>query len=184
MVSTSQLVHVTDVLRLAGLTPTYPLDPYYRERGIAVHKACEYHDRGIEMDPESIEGIAGYLEAYKRFHAEMRPEILAIEENVVNEPLGYCGRQDRRIGIDQRMGILDIKSGQPAAATGPQTAAYLAAQPWLERVARWGLYLSPEGTYKLIEYKSRDDWRVFQSALSVVNWRIKHGLCERPERRD
>ena len=39
---------------------------------------------------------------------------------------------------------------------------------------RFGILLQPEGTFKITEYKDKNDWQVFLAALSIVNWKARN----------
>ena len=157
---------VTDILKSAGLIDTTWFTDEARARGTAVHLACQYLDEGCLDEATVAEEIRPYLAAYQRFRAEViTGEWTAIEQPVYHETLRYRGTPDRVFGS----WLYDIKTGGPLAWHGPQLAAYAACLPEITR--RIGLYLSVDGGYNLVEYKDRDDWKVFQAALTVHNFK-------------
>ena len=171
-----ELPHVTAVLRDAGLISLDFVSEEARDRGSSVHAATHYLDEQ-DLDWSSLEDsrVRAAVQQYERFIAEARPEILACEEPVRNEVLGYCGRLDRRVRINGREGVLDIKGVCQSPWHGAQLAGY--AGCFDRPLARWNLYLSAD-RYILVERKDRDDWKVFCAAVTLAHYRSKHGLTE------
>ena len=168
----SDLVHVTDVLRRAGLVDASWFTEEARDRGTAVHMAAHYLDEG-DLDWESLDpSVVPRVRQYQHFLEEVRPEMLAIEEPVSNEALQYCGRLDRRVKINGRECIVDFKGPSEAAWNGIQLAGY--AGCFTRPLGRFNLYLSDE-RYRLVERKERSDWDVFKVALVLAAWKEKHG---------
>ena len=177
----AELAHVTTILRHAGLVETRYFTQFMRERGIALHLACELHDKGDlapdSIDPEIAESFKGYL----KFLKEVQPEILAIEEKV-EMPGMWCGRLDRRVVINRREGILDIK-GCPSKTDPLQLAGY-AMVPQRKAhadqlfLARWNLYLRVKlGDYKLVEHRNwRRDDADWLAAVRIAAWRRRNKL--------
>lgn len=166
------MLHVTEVLRLAGLVDERWFTEEARDRGTAVHTAARYFDEG-DLDDGSVDpSIAAKLGAYRLFIAEMAPEILAVEESVTDHLLGYCGTLDRRLRINDREGVLDIKCGAESPWHCLQLMFY--AHTFNRPMVRWNLLLSDD-KYKLIEHRDRRDWRVCLAALTLVQWRNGHG---------
>jgi hypothetical protein len=143
-------LHVTDVLADVGLTHYEWADETARTRGDYVHRMTEYFDRG-ELDTETLDpALVGYLSAYQRFHADVRPVWTHIEHRVHDEVYGYAGRLDRAgswVGVDRA--VLDIKSGPPSPATAIQLAAYRRCLPEPHTWRRFALQLSDDGSYHL-----------------------------------
>lgn len=176
MTSPSSYPRVTAIIKEAGLCDASWWTEYHRDKGSALHKATELLDRK-DLDRSSVDpAIHGRLAAYERFLREVEPRIYSIEEEFVSEPYGYMGHRDRTLTINHRFGVLDVKPPTRYPWQGVQLAAY--SVPLGPDVARWSLHLSDDGTYKLIEHTDRNDWRVFLAALSIYNWKLKHGLIE------
>ena len=174
MIVEADLLRVTGILKAAGLCDMQWASEDAMDRGTAVHLACQYLDEGgldfATLDPALMPAVEQYVE----FLDHVAPEILAIEEEVRNATLRYAGRLDRRVSINGREGILDIKGIYRADWQAIQLAGY--AGCFARPMARWTLHLPSDGTtYRLIEHKDRDDWRVFQAALTVAGWRARHG---------
>lgn len=172
--STADLPHVTAVLKDAGLIDVTFVTEEARDRGSAVHAATHYLDEG-DLDRSTLdERIVPAIEQYERFLAETNVEILAIEESVENAVYRYCGRLDRRVRINGREGVLDIKGVCKSPWHGAQLAAYAAC--FDRPLCRWNLYLSAEN-YKLVVREDRNDWKVFCAALTLAHWRRTHGIA-------
>jgi hypothetical protein len=159
--------------------PEHVLD-YARERGQAVHLACQLYDED-DLDIASLDPvIVPYLEAWIKFKADTKFEVLGIEQQYVHPVHRYAGTIDRRgiMGITGERAILEIKAvAKLSPVTGLQTAGYKelverqTAEPGL---ARYSVRLRDNGLYELKHYDSADDFRVFLSLLNVRNWRSKH----------
>lgn len=184
---------VTQVLKAAGLIDAQPHgDSWYANRGTAVHEATVLHDENdldeTTLDPE----IVPYLEAWKKFRAEMNFELVEKPELQVYSELGYAGIVDRVCKINGQISILDIKTGVFAKWWSVQLAAYAmayenhvdAALRAAKRTTvayskytyrRYAVQITNEGTYKMTEYTDRNDFLVFTSALTVANWRQANG---------
>jgi hypothetical protein len=180
--SATDLPRVTQIIKAAGLLADYDnIDPYYMERGTAVHLACQLYDEN-DLDPDSLtDDIRDRVEAYIDFRREMRVEIHEIELDVVHDTLRYAGRLDRIATINGRRGILDIKGPIQAPWHGVQLALYLNAYasniPTCGAYMRWSVHVEPGG-YKLIAHTSADDFAVARAALSLYHWKVNHSCLK------
>ncbi len=151
-----------------------------RIRGTEVHELTETWDNGPDdQDGTSLiaeeMGWGGYLDAWRKFLADKKPEIHAVELMVYHTRLRYAGTLDRLLTIDGRLAILDIKTGDAEKSYRMQTAAYLEAynedlirgEP---ATARYALHLKPNGKYVLQEHKNKTDFAAFVAALTLYNW--------------
>jgi len=150
--------------------------------GKAAHLACQFLDEGDDVDPESLDPVvAPYVDAWRRFMAENKPEWSVIEEQMHDETLGYAGTPDRYGLLHGAKWIIDIKTVVTISpATALQTVAYrkLVAQRTKEReplIKRGAVQLGTDGRYKLHEFKDPADWAIFQSLLNVKAWQMRHG---------
>src|SRR5262245_41208840 len=101
---------VTEVLRDAGLVDTAWYTEESRDRGTAVHLATRYLDEGaLDRDSLADASARARLAQYERFLLEVRPTIHAIEERVFHPIYRYEGTRDRRLSINWREGVLDMK---------------------------------------------------------------------------
>jgi len=171
---------VTEVLTEAGLIDTRWFNEAARDRGSRVHKVCQLYDEK-DLDASSVdESIAGYLDAYKRFLKDLAPVTWptgGIECPGTDFNGQYHGTFDR-LGLVQGdiATLLDIKTGAPAPWHAIQTAAYVGLLPKAKtwRLQRMALYLSGDGTYKVIVHPLimlPRDTAVFTAALALYQWR-------------
>lgn len=169
----SDLPHVTDILRDAGLVDTTWFTEEMRDRGSRLHRATHYLDQG-DLDWASVidDTMIRRLRQYERFRADVRPQILSVEEEVENAALRYCGTLDRRAVIRGREAIYDIKGPSRAPWQALQVAMYAACFP--RTLDRYTLHLSDE-RYQLIQHTDRRDWDVAKAAIALVAWKEKNG---------
>ncbi len=178
---------VTKILSNAKMIDFSMVQPDILERalkfGTAVHKATELQDKE-NLDIENLDiSLMPYLEAWCKFKKDTGLTILSIEERVFSPRFRYAGTLDRRILLKRRHTVLDLKAGvdfHPASAV--QLEAYKEAwnegKPVKEKIKdRIIVQLCPDGTYKFpnYEYYQKTDFAVFLAALTLHNWRRKHG---------
>ncbi len=138
----TDLPHVTDVIKAAGLIDTEWLTDYARDRGTAVHLATALlHEN--DLDEESLDpAVALFLPAYKAFLRDVNPENIGCELPLENKELGYCGTADRHWKLHGRYGICDLKTGPESPWHKLQTAGYAGCYKFL---AGLGEKLSEDG---------------------------------------
>jgi hypothetical protein len=166
-------VRVTDVIKRCGLVDTTYFDDTARDRGTAVHLACQYFDEG-RLDWAALhESVFPYVEQYARFHRTVHPTITGIELTLEHEQYGLVGHCDRTMIIDENVCVVDLKTGGKAPWHGVQLAGYaMMLDPLhLRRV----LYLSPTA-WKLEPYNDRTDFDVFRAALVIERAKQKWNL--------
>lgn len=140
-------------------------DPFYAERGTALHKAAELFDKGIlnesTVDPE----IKGFLDAYKKFIHEVKPKWEQIEVPLYTN---YAAGTPDRIGemLGKRV-IVDIKTGQPEKWHHDQLAAYADIGDEYSSY-RYALYLKKDGAYKLKNLEDVDP-QLFHCYVATFN---------------
>ena len=172
---------VTDVLKIAGLTdfsrvPEDALETA-RERGQDVHAWLELHDQDPRLVPGDLD-VQGYLEAWKKFKAERKFSIKAIEEPVLNSAYRYGGTPDRIGRIGQLQVVVEIKVvAKIHPATRLQLMGYaLCLDKQAERIA---VQLREDGTYRPHAYRDWGEDRAdFLSAARVAQFQLRHGLAE------
>jgi hypothetical protein len=135
-----QLPRVTEVLVGAGLIDTTFMTEAGRERGTAVHLACQYLDEN-DLDMDSVDpALVGYLDAYRDFRQQVAMDGSWIEMPQ-QDPKGlYRGTPDR-ILVDRPRCIYDLKSGAPQPSTALQLAAYVHMMPDEYSYGRYAVYL-------------------------------------------
>jgi hypothetical protein len=156
-----------------------------QERGTYVHKMCELFDLGEldEVENAKIEGgrYVGYLDAWKRFIDDFRPNWSGIECMGYSPLYRFAGAMDRHGTFERKAPgrwIPDIKTSlQPHRVWGLQTAAYrqlLAEQdPAHALDQRATVQLAANGAYKFIQWTDPADWPTFQALVTLNNWSTK-----------
>lgn len=179
---------ITDALSsYAGI----PLDVLQRkaEIGDAVHFATELDDANDLDDASLPEEIKGYVDGWRKFKRDTGWVTEASEVRVFSKVYRYAGTLDVVGYFDRLKGI---KPHVPAIvdkkctfmimpSVGPQLAAYTHAYnemkfgPKVSR--RFAVQLRHGGDYRLHECSDESDIGIFLSALSLLNWRIRHGIA-------
>jgi len=163
------LVGVSETLVDVGLMDYYPPNPFYLERGIAVHEACNLYLFG-RLDEESVDPIVKpHLEGFKAFLSQhaFTPDEWLCEVPQYHPDWLYAGRPDLVGRLNGRRAVIDIQSGGLGKSKAIQTAAY-AEFPNLQPIdARFGLSLPTDGSYKLVEFKERSDFDIWRAALTI-----------------
>lgn len=164
---------VTSVLKAVGLIDTTWYTPEAAQRGTSVHALTMLSDDDLidHHTPVPAEYVK-YLDAWVKFRTETDYEPMLVEHRIYHPTYRYAGTLDRAGKLNGQYAVLDIKTGKAMPATGIQLAAYQACiQP---AHARFAVELHDDGTYKLIEYRDRNDWNVWLAALQVYQWRTLH----------
>jgi hypothetical protein len=149
-----------------------------RQRGSAVHKACELDDAGC-LDEATVDArIVPYVEAWRKFRREFGFRVQFAERPLYHAVHGYAGTPDCAIELACGLpAIVDRKTGLPGPAAALQTAAYAELAYWLDapprQVRRFALRMLPNGRYQMHEYTNPGDFRDFLACLAV------HRLKER-----
>ncbi|MDH3376440.1 MAG: hypothetical protein OEQ39_05665 [Gammaproteobacteria bacterium] len=154
------------------------------ERGKHIHLATHYIDENDFSYEDADPQIKPYLDAYRQFKYDVRPEWTGIERRVYSAKYGYAGTLDR-VGVLHGLrgtpeAVVDIKAVHAISPiTALQTAAYEMADRNNNRMSarkRYALQLKSDGTYKLEKFDDPGDFSVFLCALTMHNWRARNGL--------
>ena len=147
---------VTEITRFLHYKAEYA-DKESRDRaarkGTAIHELTALIDYGedVEIPPE----LSGYVQAWQNFKRDYRVEILAIEQmvgNYVAGLYGLCGILDRRARIEDKIGIIDIKTGSTVNKVALQ--AQLNGYDEIDDENNdflMGVYLKPDATYTVYQ---------------------------------
>jgi hypothetical protein len=165
------LPSVTEILRSAGLIdPTWYTDEA-RQRGTAVHSACEFYDQN-DLDLDSLDPqIAGYVKAYIRFREMQDASPEWIEIPLSDKTESYAGTPDR-VFITRPRSLVDLKSGSFHPSHKFQLAAYVNMLDDPFSYSRFGLYLKENGSFSVREFPKSEyvqDLGVFMAALTIHN---------------
>lgn len=151
---------------------------FARDRGTAVHKACELDDKG-DLDESSVdqEHVLPYLKAWRLFKREHKPAFELIEETLWDDASRIAGTPDRFMRIRRLRITADLKSvAQMKPVIGVQLSGYqrlgLLERRWVTD-ERWGIQLRKDGTYAIVKYP--DETPMFVSLVNLHNWSKKHG---------
>ena len=190
------LLSVTQMLEMVGLVITKWFTEVSAIRGSVSHLITQLVDEGgvdeSTVDPE----LEGYYRAYLKFKEDCGPKWTHIETMYADPYVGVAGTVDRVGSLlvpgqpNRHRVILDIKTGSPQPWHAVQLAGYkhlVSRQQVLSgtdsryvgKQKRFGLYLKKTGKYTLTEYSDRKDEAIFMAAVSIANYRVKHGLQER-----
>ena len=89
---------------------------------------------------------------------------------------GYTGTLDKIVRINDKIGLIDLKTGQSKKADRYQIAGYQVAYEEMTRTKlsfKWCVYLRTDGTYKIEPHTNRNDKQNWLSIMCVYN--LKHG---------
>ena len=167
---------VTQILKFSGLIQDRFYTEESRQFGIAVHKACEYVDRGTLKRGTLHPRVAPRVEAWEKFKSEQKFVPKGIEEVFYDETYKFCGTRDRRGEIKGWNAIVDIKSGVVQPWTALQLAGYAFDFYKDKSIGRYGVELKEDGTYKVTEYRNLNDYNQFLSCVSNFYWAQNHGI--------
>jgi hypothetical protein len=170
-----KLISVTQCLSI--LDNRWKVDPWYLERGRLIHLATQYYDWD-ELDESSVdENIRPYFDAYVKFKEETDFVPTFIERKLYHPRYMYGMTIDRIGYLNDRLVMIDLKSGAPAKVDELQGVAYLEGclANGIEVKAGFDLYLHDDGTYKLEPIKNpKLLLPVFLACLTTMRW--KEGL--------
>lgn len=143
-----------------------------RQLGNNVHLACHLFNRG-ELDWSTLDPqLVPYVQGWERFLTEKSATVIASETRVAHPKLGYAGTIDTLLDVRNYDWLVDIKTGQPTKAWGPQTAGY-ADCLGSKKLRRYCVRLFGDGTYKLIPFRNSTDHHIFVSMLNIYRWMEK-----------
>ena len=173
---------VSEILKKVGLVKDYEgIDPFYRDRGKATHKAIELHLKGIldrsSLDPAVEPCFAAFLN-YQSHHD--LGKIIALEKPMCNLSETFAGTAD----LITDKAIFDwkcSKSHDKVADLQGQAYKHLVLDNWLNLklpAKDFGGLPSPfivvelhdDGTYAEFNYGSQ--YEQWSSVLDLWRWRI------------
>lgn len=164
---------ITEILKKTGISKDYEgVDPFYRNRGIAVHLAVRFWLNGT-LDESTVDPVCvPYLEGFKKwFEAQEDKDVRASEMALYSPSLGFCGTLDLVVGNM----ILDMKcSKDPDPASEVQGAAqqFLWEENFDVGLPFRVLQLPGDGTYNIIEYKNTSP-TLWDGVMEVYRWKCK-----------
>lgn len=176
---------VTEVIRAAGLVPSFGVDDAARDRGkrVAEYIAAICYSETDCGDPE--DEVAPYAARWLDFKRDSRIVVVNVESPVChNGEHRYAGRIDAIVQWPRQEGglaparVLEIKTGSPAPWHRLQLEAYNWAYGTSPGSGRL-LYLQP-GRYfigpKSTPMESMEDLETFKAALRLWWWKRSHSI--------
>ena len=191
----TRILSVTQVID--PFLPFASLPPEVRDavllRGNLVHQLTAIADAGGDWQDDAIEvKLHGYILAWLAFKRDYCVVIEECEQRVFHRRYRYAGTFDRVCSLrlppakrghasgafEITRALVEIKTGDLLPQYGLQTAAYVEAvadgsgAQILRRVA---VQLCDTGLYKIEEHTDPTDYEAFLAALTMQNWRLRHG---------
>jgi hypothetical protein len=156
---------------------------FARDRGVAVHKACELLDLGT-LDWTTVdERISPYITSYEAFLNSFSLRWTSIEQREHHKTMYYAGTPDRR-GIvreiltqgreSTKTILVDIKA---TYALAPSVQVQLSGYDLMtEKPADelWSVRLCPDGTFVRTVHKPAHSTSM--SCLNIFRWKQRNGL--------
>jgi hypothetical protein len=191
-----RLPSVTGVLRRAGHLDdlTWFGSPAAKARGRLVHTLTAVLDaadctalgatlpvpKGLLAPPPELlvldaagrlsvaipDDLRPYLDAYRRFRVIYGPRWDVVERPMARLDLGYAGTPDRVGTLNGQPAVVEIKTGGPAEWHGYQLAGYDLLDPLPFARRRVGVYLRPDGKFRVRRYDDQEDRYHFLRALA------------------
>lgn len=157
---------VSYILKTAGLSKDFTgVDPFYKERGIAVHSAIAFYLKGT-LDRDSLDPIiVPFFEGFLRYWDEHRAGIVKIEQMGYSEEYNYAGTWD----LETEDMVIDwkcSKSHDRVAELQGEAYKLLVGPPFKRfRVVQ----LPGDGSYKVFDYGNKTD--LWPSVIKIFRWR-------------
>jgi hypothetical protein len=177
---TPNLPSVTEILKSAGMIDTTWYTEEARQRGSAVHLACEYWDLG-DLEEDSVDpAIAGYLQSYIAFRQTQGSAVPEwIEMPLMDKSGTYAGTPDR-ILVARPRALWDLKTGACQHWHRYQSAAYVNCLDDPFSYSRFGIYLRQNGNLPEVrEFPKKEymaDLSIFMAALTIYNVKNQNGI--------
>lgn len=168
----SVLPHITGMLEQTGWIDDTWYTEESSERGTAVHRLTADYDLGA-LDVEScVSRYRGYLLGHVKAMQILRPEVVSVEEPIINPIEKWGGRPDRIIIVRGLRGVLEIKTTSNEERSHQVQTALQAILESLEcgipynGLQRQVLYLKDKGKFKLVEHTDRRDFIEAQRVIA------------------
>lgn len=173
-----RLIGVSEAIGAAGLKSFSRVDPevleHARQRGIAVHSACQDLDEGV-LDWGAVSDEAEpYVRAWEKFKTDTGIVFTEIEKPLYHATYEIAGRPDRIVQLNGLRGVVDIKTYKGDAVTGVQLAAYSLLRfgpQTYDPPQRWAVWLKSDGKYVMDRFEDRGDEAVFMACLTIAKFK-------------
>ena len=173
------VISVTQVIDTLGLSDfSFVSEDALRiaaDRGNKVHKTTELYDRAI-LNREGLHPtLENYLVSWIKFCRDFNFELLENETMYYHPLYKYAGRIDRIGYCNNKLTLVDIKSGIKTKTQPLQTMAYKMlydyGKPKAKQIKqRLVVFLSEKG-YKIELHEDPSDQSVFLAALTIHNYK-------------
>ncbi len=170
--SVTQIIKDVCLIDYSGI-PKDVLD-YARDRGAAVHLACELYDKNdLKSCPELIEA---YLQGWVDFVKNCEPVFSGIENIVYSKKYNYAGTVDRICKIDDTDWIIDIKTTKQRHKSHKlQTAGYkIPCDDYGYDFKRACVYLKDDGSYRFLPHCDDSDIKEFIEKVDIYNFKKRY----------
>jgi len=162
---------VSEILQKVGLTKNYDgVDPFFRDRGRATHKAIELHLQGI-LDPSSLDlAVTPHFEAFLKYWDKRKEDLTALECPMADPLLEFCGTPD--LVTDRAIYDWKCSKSHDKVADLQGQAYKILALKKLSDLDRPFLVveLHEDGTFEEFNYGTQ--YAEWASVLSLYRWRI------------
>jgi hypothetical protein len=170
-------VRVPSVTQILGdIIPGWQATEWHMQRGTAVHACAAMVAQGIEFDNDPE--IDGQVAAIRRFFAEVRPVVVAVEQRVCHPTLHYAGTFDLVAFIGGEKCIVDWKASLDERAAW-QLAAYAEALGDKTIKTGYGVEIRADGTYRMERWQVKKYAREWFAIRAVYAIRERLKLTER-----
>jgi len=159
--------------------PGYEAGEWYLERGTAVHACAAMIAQGLDFDYDPA--ISGQVAACRRFFAEVKPDVIKVEHQVVSDSYRFAGTLDLLAIVNDKLVVIDWKAHVDERC-GWQLAAYAMClhNSYIPAVKTgYGVQLNEDGTYKITPFKLATYAREFLAMRAVFGIRERMGLTKK-----
>lgn len=166
-----KLPAVTYVLSAVLGEAIWNADPWYLDRGHAVHACAAFIAQGKSFDFDPA--IAGQVAACRKFFADVKPKVVSVEHRIYHPVYLYAGTADMIAVIDGKLCVVDWK-----ASYTPISEIQVGAYALPEKV-KYGMIveLKVDGNYKATKmFKTERRAQEFIAVLSVYGIKKRLGL--------
>ena len=150
------------------------------ERGTDVDAACTLDDMNDLVEDSVSPQIMPFLEGWRKFKRDCKPEIVEIQLPLYHPVFRYAGTLDRVLILNGALTLLDIKTGVQSKVTGLQLAGYKLAwdvmRPGTPIQRAVALHLTKRGDYKIVHYDDISCQRTFIALVTLHQWSKENSI--------
>lgn len=159
---------VSEVLKTVGLSKDYTnVDPFYRDRGIAVHLAISYYLDG-ELDLNSLDPlIEPFFEGFLGYWEKNKERVVSKEKMGYSEAYGYAGTWD----LEAEDTLIDwkcSKSHDRVAELQGEAYKTILGPPFKKFKV---VQLPGDGTFRVFEYGHKVNY--WPSVMNIYKWKTQ-----------